>query len=221
MERFWERVRAQAMSGEGIGRRMPSRSFPSAMTRCGGCSTSPSPSAAGSRGTGSAFAPSSTRSPGSARRIAPSARNPAVPPPRSGNTPSCPGRRSSGKRRRRRSAGPGKFSIVASGLAMRNREELTRVGDAVDRIRTELGLETCVSLGTLPPSDVEYLLSRGLRSVHHNLETSRSFFPKVCTTHDYEEDVAAVRAAKAAGAWSAAAGSSGWASPWKTGWSLP
>lgn len=97
--------------------------------------------------------------------------------------------------------GAREFSIVASGLAMRNREELTRVGDAVDRIRTELGLETCVSLGTLPPSDVEYLLSRGLRSVHHNLETSRSFFPKVCTTHDYEEDVAAVRAAKAAGAW--------------------
>jgi biotin synthase len=97
--------------------------------------------------------------------------------------------------------GAREFSIVASGLAMRNREELARVGDAVDRIRTELGMETCVSLGTLPPSDVEYLLSRGLRSVHHNLETSRSFFPKVCTTHDYEEDVAAVRAAKAAGAW--------------------
>src|SRR5665647_202112 len=58
--------------------------------------------------------------------------------------------------------GAREFSIVASGLAMRNREELTRVGDAVDRIRTELGLETCVSLGTLPPSDVEYLLSRGL-----------------------------------------------------------
>jgi biotin synthase len=97
--------------------------------------------------------------------------------------------------------GAREFSIVASGLAMRDREELRRVGDAVDRIRTELGLETCVSLGTLPPSDVEYLLSRGLRSVHHNLETSRSFFPTVCTTHDYEEDVAAVRAAKAAGAW--------------------
>jgi len=37
--------------------------------------------------------------------------------------------------------------------------------------------------------------------VHHNLETSRRFFPSVCTTHDYEEDVRAVRAAKAAGAW--------------------
>ena len=97
--------------------------------------------------------------------------------------------------------GAREFSIVASGLSMRNREELSRVGDAVERIRTELGLETCVSLGILSAEDVSYLLSRGLRSVHHNLETSRSFFPKVCTTHDYEEDVAAVRAAKAAGAW--------------------
>jgi len=97
--------------------------------------------------------------------------------------------------------GAREFSIVASGLSMRKREELSRVGDAVERIRTELGLETCVSLGTLPAEDISYLLSRGLRSVHHNLETSRSFFPKVCTTHDYEEDVAAVRAAKEAGAW--------------------
>ena len=104
---------------------------------------------------------------------------------------------------------------------MRNREELTRVGDAVDRIRTELGLETCVSLGTLLPPDVEYLLSRGLRSVHHNLETSRSYFPNVCTTHDYEEDVAAVRARRRRARGSVAAESSGWASPRKTAWSWP
>jgi biotin synthase len=58
-----------------------------------------------------------------------------------------------------------------------------------------------VSLGTLSAESVSYLLSRGLRSVHHNLETSRRFFPSMCTTHDYEEDVDAVRVAKAAGAW--------------------
>lgn len=97
--------------------------------------------------------------------------------------------------------GAREFSIVASGLTLRNREELVRVGDAVERIGKELGLETCVSLGTLPSADVRYLISRGLRSVHHNLETSRSFFPNVCTTHDYDDDVSAVRAAKAAGAW--------------------
>ena len=97
--------------------------------------------------------------------------------------------------------GAREFSIVASGLAMRSRAELERVGSAVERIRDEVGLETCVSLGTLSGEQVSYLLSRGLRSVHHNLETSRSFFPSVCSTHDYEEDLRAVREAKAAGAW--------------------
>lgn len=97
--------------------------------------------------------------------------------------------------------GAREFSIVGSGLAMRSRRELEKVGNAIGRIRDEVGLETCVSLGTLPADSVSYLLSRGLRSVHHNLETSRSFFPSMCTTHDYEEDVRAVRAAKEAGAW--------------------
>lgn len=97
--------------------------------------------------------------------------------------------------------GAREFSIVVSGLSMRSRKELERVGNAVERIRDEVGLETCVSLGILSGEQVSYLLSRGLRSVHHNLETSRSFFPSVCTTHDYEEDLRAVREAKAAGAW--------------------
>jgi len=97
--------------------------------------------------------------------------------------------------------GAREFSIVASGMAMRNRKELVRVGNAVERIRDEVGLETCVSIGTISAENVAYLLSRGLRSVHHNLETSRSFFTSMCTTHDYEEDVRAVREAKAAGAW--------------------
>src|SRR3990172_5680072 len=93
------------------------------------------------------------------------------------------------------------FSIVASGLAVRSLRELVRVGNAVERIRNEVGLETCVAFASLPADSIVYLLSRGLRSVHHNLETSRRFFPSVCTTHDYEEDIRAVRDAKAAGAW--------------------
>jgi len=103
--------------------------------------------------------------------------------------------------REARERGAREFSIVASGLAMKKGRELERIGNAVERIRNEVGLETCVSLGTLSAENVSFLLSRGLRSVHHNLETARGFFPSVCTTHDYEEDVRAVREAKAAGAW--------------------
>ena len=97
--------------------------------------------------------------------------------------------------------GAREFSIVASGLSMRNPRELERVGNAIERIRTDVGVETCVSLGALSAENVSLLLSRGLRSVHHNLETARRFFPSICTTHDYEEDVRTVREAKAAGAW--------------------
>jgi biotin synthase len=97
--------------------------------------------------------------------------------------------------------GAREFSIVTSGLSMHSSHELDRVGKAIARIGTEVGLETCVSLGALSAENISFLLSRGLRSVHHNLETARGFFPSICTTHDYEEDVRAVREAKAAGAW--------------------
>lgn len=97
--------------------------------------------------------------------------------------------------------GAREFSIVTSGLTMRSGRELDRVGQAISRIGSEVGIETCVSLGALSADDISFLLSRGLRSVHHNLETARGFFPSICTTHDYEEDIRAVRVAKAAGAW--------------------
>ena len=97
--------------------------------------------------------------------------------------------------------GAREFSIVTSGFSMRNRRELERVGRAISRIKSEVGIETCVSLGALSAEHISFLLSQGLRSVHHNLETARGFFPSICTTHYYEEDILAVREAKAAGAW--------------------
>ena len=170
------------------------------MTPCGGCWTSPSPSASvpGGRDPPLLHRQREVRSLARDCAFCAQSRRSAA---GIGKYPLLSGDEIFREAAEAKERGAREFSIVASGLAMRSREELTRVGDAVERIRTELGLETCVSLGTLPPSDVKYLLGRGLRSVHHNLETSRSFFPKVCTTHDYEEDVAAVRAAKAAGAW--------------------
>ena len=103
--------------------------------------------------------------------------------------------------RKAKERGAREFSIVTSGLSMHSPKELERVGSAIERIKTDVGLETCVSLGTLSAENIAFLISRGLRSVHHNLETARRFFPSICTTHEYEEDIRAVREAKAAGAW--------------------
>jgi biotin synthase len=43
------------------------------------------------------------------------------------------------------------------------------------------------------------LKAAGLTEFNHNLETGRSFFPKICTTHTYDERVNTIKAAKAVG----------------------
>ncbi|RMG60602.1 MAG: biotin synthase BioB [Deltaproteobacteria bacterium] len=97
-------------------------------------------------------------------------------------------------------SGAREFSIVTSGVGLKNWKEVEKVGEAVGRVRA-LGLETCVSIGIVDREVLRYLKEKGLSSFHHNLETSRSYFPNVCTTHSYEEDVRVVREAKEEGLW--------------------
>lgn len=92
-------------------------------------------------------------------------------------------------------AGANEFSIVASGKSP-NRRDLDAICEAVGRLRDNNALVRCASLGTLTEEKASRLKEAGLQSYHHNLETSRRFFPQVCTTHDYEESVETVRLAK-------------------------
>ncbi len=82
--------------------------------------------------------------------------------------------------------GAGEFCIV---VAVRGPSAnlLDRVCSAVGRIKAELPLTIAVSLGILTDEHVERLASAGVHKVNHNLETSRRYFPSVCTTHTYDE----------------------------------
>ncbi|WP_035105622.1 biotin synthase BioB [Desulfohalovibrio reitneri] len=93
-----------------------------------------------------------------------------------------------------RDAGVFRFGVVISGASPGERdfEEILR---AV-RLVAELGMEPDVSLGLLDRERLARLKEAGLKRVHHNLETAHSFFPSVCTSHDYEDDVSLVRAAR-------------------------
>jgi biotin synthase len=95
--------------------------------------------------------------------------------------------------------GAGCYGIVTSGTSINKGEELDRVCRAVSRIKSETGISPSCSLGILDEETALRLKNAGMETYHHNLETARSFFPQICSTHDYEEDVATVRAAKAAG----------------------
>ena len=95
--------------------------------------------------------------------------------------------------------GSNEFSIVTSGTALNSREELNKVIEAVKQIKKETNLETCCSLGLMDLEDLKELKAAGLDRCHHNLETAESHFEKIVTTHNYEDEVLAVKNAKEAG----------------------
>jgi biotin synthase len=95
--------------------------------------------------------------------------------------------------------GSNEFSIVASGTSLDDRKELDRVIEAIKRIKAETQLETCCSLGLMPMEHLQELKDAGLDRCHHNLETAKSHFDKIVSTHTYEDEVNAVQNAKSVG----------------------
>ncbi|MDQ2679836.1 MAG: biotin synthase BioB [Candidatus Eremiobacteraeota bacterium] len=82
--------------------------------------------------------------------------------------------------------GAGEFCIV---VAVRGPSArlLERVAQATRQIKQELPLTVAVSLGILREDQLPILVEAGVDKVNHNLETSRRFFPEICTTHTYDE----------------------------------
>jgi biotin synthase len=93
--------------------------------------------------------------------------------------------------------GAKRFCIVTSGRKVSVRE-LERIADAVSGVR-EIGLLPCATLGLLSQEEIGLLKECGLERYHHNLETSKNFFPVICSTHTYGDKLQTIRAAKAAG----------------------
>ena len=95
-------------------------------------------------------------------------------------------------------AGAEMFGVVASGKGIKSKKEWAEIFRAVEGIRG-LGILPCASLGIINGEEAKGIKDAGLFRYHHNLETSRSYFPNICTTHEYDEDVATVRTAIDAG----------------------
>lgn len=94
--------------------------------------------------------------------------------------------------------GSQRFSIVTSGRGM-PANELAQVAETIKTIRAEVDIEVCASLGIQTREDFELLKQAGLSRYHHNIETSREFFPKVVTTHTFSDRIATIYAAMEAG----------------------
>ncbi len=83
-------------------------------------------------------------------------------------------------------SGATEFCIVA---AVRGPDErlLAQVAAGIEAIRDEVEINIACSLGMLTADQVQALADMGVHRYNHNLETARSFFPNVVTTHTWEE----------------------------------
>lgn len=100
--------------------------------------------------------------------------------------------------KRAKDIGAERFDIVTSGEKL-SKNELKIIADAIIEITNKVGIKMCASLGKMDEEGLSLLKEAGLTRYHHNIETSPNYFPKIVTTHTFQERVDTIKAAKIAG----------------------
>ncbi|MGC0364410.1 biotin synthase [Rhodococcus sp. 27YEA15] len=95
-------------------------------------------------------------------------------------------------------SGATEFCIVA---AVRGPDDrlLAQVAAGIEAIRNEVDIQIACSLGMLTQEQVDQLAAMGVHRYNHNLETAKSHFPNVVTTHSWEERWNTLRMVRDAG----------------------
>jgi biotin synthase len=94
--------------------------------------------------------------------------------------------------------GATEFCIVAA-VRGPNARLMAQVAAGIAAIRDEVDINIACSLGMLTPAQVDELAAMGVHRYNHNLETARSYFPQVVTTHTWEERWETLRLVRDAG----------------------
>lgn len=91
-----------------------------------------------------------------------------------------------------------RFSLVTSGrtLSDSDLDEFCRI---FKRLDDETDLYLCASMGLLSKDQLARLKEAGVKRYHCNMETSKGYFPTLCTTHKPEDKEATIRAARELG----------------------
>lgn len=100
--------------------------------------------------------------------------------------------------RRAQAAHAKRYCMVTATRGPSSRD-LDVICEAAQRIKSEMKLELCASLGLLTEAKAARLAAAGIDRFNHNLETSERYFDKVVSTHSYRDRIETVRLAKAAG----------------------
>ena len=92
-----------------------------------------------------------------------------------------------------------RYSMVASGKGL-TPKDIDKICSITRKIYEQApGIKVCISGGIISEESFEKLKAAGITRIHNNLETSRNFFPEICTTHTYDQKIETIKAAQEAG----------------------
>lgn len=84
------------------------------------------------------------------------------------------------------------FCIATSGKRPSQKEILV-LGETIREIKKRVTIEICLSVGLVTEEQIVYLKHCGTDRFNHNLNTSRENYPKIATTHTYDERLATLK----------------------------
>jgi biotin synthase len=90
------------------------------------------------------------------------------------------------------------YCIVTSGRSPAA-QDLDLIAELVPKIKQQYNLEICVSAGLMGAEQAQRLKQCGVDRVNHNLNTSRRFYPQICTTHTFQDRLDTLWAVRKAG----------------------
>lgn len=90
------------------------------------------------------------------------------------------------------------LGIVTSGKIL-NLEDFNKICTSYNFIFDRWKINLCASHGLLSFEQLKKLKQLGITRYHNNIETSRAYFPKICTTHSYDDKINVIKNAQKAG----------------------
>ena len=94
--------------------------------------------------------------------------------------------------------GVDRFAIVNSGKGP-TPEEFEKIIHIYERMRDELKINLCTSLGFMTTEQFQRLKDAGVTGIHNNIETSKEYFDKICTTHSFQDKIENIKRAQSVG----------------------
>ena len=89
-----------------------------------------------------------------------------------------------------------RFAIVTSGKTPDEDRDFEKELEMIKEINKIEGLQSCASIGILNEEQAKKLAQAGLKRFHHNINTAKSYYHEVCTTHSFEDRLNTCRLVK-------------------------